>query len=48
MEACKEFPNFQISSGCDIPPLTELDNIDAFFEAVEAFYYKQRLLELIA
>lgn len=48
LEDCKDYPNFVISSGCDIPPLTELDNIDAFFEAVESFYYKQRLLELIA
>ena len=48
MEECSVYPNFMISSGCDIPPLTDMENIDAFFEAVESFYYKQRLLDLIA
>lgn len=47
LESCKEFRNFVVSSGCDIPPLTEFDNIDAFFEAVNSFYYKQRLLDMI-
>ncbi len=48
LEACKEYPNFVISSGCDIPPLTEFDNIDAFFDTVKNFYYKQALLDMIA
>jgi len=30
--------NFVPSSGCDIPPLTPLENIDAFFAAVDAAY----------
>lgn len=47
LESCKEFKNFVISSGCDIPPLTEFENIDAFFETVQSFYYKQRLLDII-
>lgn len=47
LEACKEFKNFVISSGCDIPPLTEFENIDAFFDTVQSFYYKQRLLDII-
>ncbi len=38
MEKCCKYPNFVISSGCDIPPLTSWENIDAFFEAVEEFY----------
>lgn len=38
LEACKEYPNFVISSGCDIPPLSSWENIDAFFAAVEEFY----------
>lgn len=39
MEACcAEYPNFVISSGCDIPPATKWENIDAFFEAVDEFY----------
>jgi len=47
LENCKNYRNFVISSGCDIPPLTEFENIDAFFETVDAFYYKQRLLDII-
>ena len=35
MERCGTFPNFVVSSGCDIPPLTPWENIDAFFAAVE-------------
>lgn len=38
MESCTVYPNFVISSGCDIPPLSSWENIDAFFEAVQAFY----------
>ena len=38
MESCREYPNFVISSGCDIPPLSRWENIDAFFAAVEEFY----------
>lgn len=38
MNACDQYPNFIISSGCDIPPLTSWDNIDAFFDAVSDFY----------
>ena len=37
MDACK-YPNFVISSGCDIPPLSRWENIDAFFAAVNEFY----------
>lgn len=38
MERCGKYPNFVIASGCDIPPVTPWENIDAFFEAVEEFY----------
>lgn len=38
MEACCGHPNFVISSGCDIPPASSWDNIDAFFQEVDAFY----------
>lgn len=38
MEQCCRYPNFVVSSGCDIPPLTPWENIDAFFGAVEEFY----------
>jgi len=37
---CAKYPNFVISSGCDIPPTTSWENIDAFFDAVSAFYQK--------
>ena len=47
LEACHKYRNFVLSSGCDIPPLTEFDNIDAFFETAQEFYYKQKLLDLI-
>jgi len=40
MEKCCEYPNFVISSGCDIPPMTPWENIDAFFEAVKEYYEK--------
>ena len=38
MEKCCKYKNFLISSGCDIPPATPWENIDAFFAAVEEFY----------
>lgn len=38
MGACSSYPNFVISSGCDIPPLTPHGNIQAFFDAVDEFY----------
>lgn len=37
LEAMREFPNFVLSSGCDTPPHTPMENIDAFFEALEKF-----------
>ena len=40
MEKCCSYKNFVISSGCDVPPLTHWENIDAFFAAVEEFYGK--------
>ena len=40
MEKCCSYPNFVISSGCDIPPMSSWDNIDAFFAAVDEFYAK--------
>lgn len=38
LERCSKYPNFVISSGCDIPPMSPLENIEAFFNAVEEFY----------
>lgn len=39
MEACCHYTNFVISSGCDIPPMSKWENIDAFFGAVKEYYY---------
>ncbi len=38
LKACAEYPNYILSSGCDIPPATPVANIDAFFEAAKEFY----------
>lgn len=38
MEKCTVHKNFVVSSGCDIPPLSSWDNIDAFFAAAKEFY----------
>ena len=38
MSKCCSYPNFLISSGCDIPPATPWENVDAFFAAVEEYY----------
>ena len=37
MENCGSYLNFVPSSGCDIPPLSKWENIDAFFQAVKEF-----------
>ena len=38
LEKCSKYSNFVLSSGCDIPPMTPWENIDAFFKAAEEFY----------
>jgi uroporphyrinogen decarboxylase len=38
LEKCSKYPNFVVSSGCDIPPASKWENIDAFFAAVDEFY----------
>lgn len=40
MKKCCPYQNFVISSGCDIPPMSSWDNIDAFFAAVDEYYNK--------
>ena len=37
LEATRAYPNFVLSSGCDIPPHTPSVNIDAFYTALEEF-----------
>lgn len=36
MDSCKTYPNFIISSGCDIPPYTPIENIEAFLDAASS------------
>ena len=38
LEKCNKYSNFIISSGCDIPPMSSWENIDAFFDEVKKFY----------
>jgi uroporphyrinogen decarboxylase len=38
LNRCAGYPNFVLSSGCDMPPMTPWENIHAFFAASEAFY----------
>ena len=38
MAACTKYPNFVISTGCDVPPMSPWENIEAFFKAVDEFY----------
>ena len=38
LQDCCQHPNFVLSSGCDIPPLTPWENITAMFAAADAFY----------
>lgn len=40
LKKCAKYPNFVLSSGCDIPPMTPWENIDAFFAALKDFYEK--------
>ena len=35
LDACGKYPNFVVSSGCDIPYHAKWENIQAFFEAVK-------------
>ncbi len=38
LERCSKHQNFLISSGCDVPPMTPWENIDAFFAATSDYY----------
>ncbi len=40
LEKCSTYPNFVLSSGCDMPPKTPWENINAFFAAADAFYIR--------
>ena len=40
LEKMKDYPNFVLSSGCDTPPHTPTENIDAFFEALSEWNHR--------
>lgn len=40
LERCSKYPNFALASGCDIPPQTSMENLEAFFGAAREFYEK--------
>jgi uroporphyrinogen decarboxylase len=46
LEECSDYPNYVISTGCDVPPLSKWENIDAFFDAVDEFYDDREELQI--
>ncbi len=41
LKRCSDYPNFVLSSGCDLAPNTKLENINALFEAVANYHAQQ-------
>lgn len=37
LEKTASYKNFVLSSGCDVPSGTPLENVDAFFDTVDKF-----------
>jgi uroporphyrinogen decarboxylase len=37
LDAMRPYPNFVLSSGCDTPPHTPVENINSFFEALNDY-----------
>ena len=46
LKRCGGYPNWVVSSGCDIPPMSPWANIDAFFDAVRDYYGMYNVVEL--
>ena len=42
LDKMRPYPNFVLSSGCDTPPHTPIENINAFFEALNDWNHKLR------
>ena len=40
LKTCGSYQNYMPSSGCDIPPLSSWDNIQAFFDGIREYYEK--------
>jgi uroporphyrinogen decarboxylase len=38
----RDFRNLVLSSGCDVPPNTPMENIDAFFAALDKFNQERK------
>lgn len=38
LNKCSVYPNFILSTGCDVPPVSPVENINAFFAAADEFY----------
>jgi uroporphyrinogen decarboxylase len=38
LRECGPFKNYVLSTGCDVPPGTKLENVDAFFDAANEYY----------
>lgn len=41
LQRCSRYKNFVLSSGCDIPPQTPMENLEAFFGAAESYTYTE-------
>ncbi len=48
MRSCGQYNNFLLSSGCDVPPNVDLDNVDMFFETAKGYYYRMSLWNVIS
>lgn len=40
LDSCSRYPNFVISTGCDVPPVTPWEHIDLFYETIQEYYQK--------
>jgi uroporphyrinogen decarboxylase len=48
LNKCGKYNNFVISSGCDLSPDVDLDNVRMFMNTTEAFYYRKSLYNAIS
>jgi uroporphyrinogen decarboxylase len=48
LHKCGGYNNFIISSGCDINPNIDFDNVDMFFSTVDSWYYHRSLQNAIS
>ena len=48
LKKCGNYNNFLISSGCDLSPDVDLDNVVTFMKTTEGFYYRKSLYNAIS